>query len=196
MFMRSSRFHLLATAVLAAGIAAGQNSIDPHNTLHITLPEDSPVELRGADWGESNATAKGSAMLLDLHTSLIFRNSAQKRIRGVTLLVKAQEVTPGGKASVSVPSLNIAPGETFPIRIDLRLLRPLQAGTAPLVEVTLDGILYDDLSFYGPNFLNSKRSMTVWELEARRDRKYFKTVLASARAARLRQERVGRLYRQ
>jgi hypothetical protein len=32
--------------------------------------------------------------------------------------VLAQEVTPGGKASVAVPSLNVASGETFPVRVD------------------------------------------------------------------------------
>jgi hypothetical protein len=148
--------------------------------MHITLPEDSPVTVVSADWGESTATARGGAMLLDLHTSLSLRNSSNRRIRGVTLLVLAQEVTPGGKGSVSVPSLNISPGQNFPVRVDVQLLRPLQAGTGPLVEIHLDGVLFDDLSFYGPNKLNSRRSMTVWELEARRDRQHFKNVLASS----------------
>jgi hypothetical protein len=93
------------------------------------------------------------------------------------LLVQAQEVTPGGKGSVAVPSLDVRPGETFPIRIDLRLLRPLMAGGGPLAEVSLDGVLFEDLSFYGPDRLNSRRSMTTWELEARRDRRHFKSVL-------------------
>ena len=167
--------------VLLLGTAAwGQTQkLDPRSTMHITFPEDSPVTVVSADWGESNASARGGAMLLDLHTSLSLRNSGSRRIRGVTLLVSAQDVTPGGKASVSVPSLNAASGENFPIRIDLRLLRPLQAGSAPLVEIGLDGILFDDLSFFGPNRLNSRRSMTVWELEARRDRQYFRQVLES-----------------
>jgi hypothetical protein len=167
-------FLLLGTA------AWGQTQkLDPRSTMHITFPEDSPVTVVSADWGESNASARGGAMLLDLHTSLSLRNSGSRRIRGVTLLVSAQDVTPGGKASVSVPSLNAGPGENFPIRIDLRLLRPLQPGSGPLVEIGLDGILFDDLSFFGPNRLNSRRSMTVWELEARRDRKYFRQVLES-----------------
>ncbi len=41
----------------------------------------------------------------------------------------------------------------------------------------LDGILFDDLSFYGPDNLHSRRTMTVWELEARRDRQYFRKLL-------------------
>jgi hypothetical protein len=56
-------------------------------------------------------------------------------------------------------------------------MRP--AGTpGPLVQVNLDGVLFEDLNFYGPNRLNSKRTMTFWEMEARRDRAYFKRMLA------------------
>jgi hypothetical protein len=135
-------------------------------------------------------------MLLDLHTSLSLRNSGSRRIRGITLLVQAQEVTPGGKASVSVPSLNVGSGENFPVRIDLRLLRPLQNGSGPLVEISLDGVLFDDLSFYGPNRLNSRRSMTVWELEARRDRNHFRSVLATRGPEALRSEMLASLDRQ
>jgi hypothetical protein len=135
-------------------------------------------------------------MLLDLHTSLTLRNSSGRAIRGITLLVQAQDVTPGGKASVSVPSLNVASGENFPVRIDLRLLRPLQTGSGPLVEIGLDGVLFDDLSFYGPNRLNSRRSMTVWELEARRDRQHFKQVLEARGRDGLRAEMLASLDRQ
>src|SRR4051794_8866963 len=171
---------LLAGICIGGGASAQPSKLDPRSTMHITLPEDTPVTVLAADWGESSAMARGGAMLLDLHTSLSFRNSSNRRIRGITLLVMAQEVTPGGKASVSVPSLNVAPGDNFPVRIDLRLLRTLQTGNGPLVEIALDGVLFEDLSFYGPNRLNSRRSMTVWELEARRDRKYFKQVLERA----------------
>jgi hypothetical protein len=128
--------------------------------------------------------------------ALSLRNSSSRTIRGVTLLVTAQEVTPGGKASVAVPSLNVAPGQAFPVRIDLRLLRPLQAGGGPLVKVSLDGVLFEGFDFYGPNRLNSRRSMTVWEMEAERDRRYFKSVLASAGPEGLRREMVDSLVRQ
>ena len=112
------------------------------------------------------------------------------------MLVLAQEVTPGGKASVSVPSLNVPPGAIFPVRIDLRLLRPLQTGSGPLVSVDLDGVLFDDLTFYGPNRLNSRRSMTVWEMQARRDRAYFKAVLEARGPEALQQEVLTSLARQ
>lgn len=164
------------------------------SSVKVNFPNDSPVALVSADWGESRTEARGGALLLDLHTSLSLRNTGQARIRGVTLLVQAQEVTPGGKASVTVPSMDIGPGDTFPIRIDLRLLRPMFSG-GPLAEITLDGVLFDDLSFYGPNRLNSRRAMTVWEMEARRDRRYFKSILESRGLEGLQQEALATLAR-
>jgi hypothetical protein len=176
MSMRSSL--VVLSGIIAAALAWAQT--DTHGSFKIDFPKDSPVAFVGADWGQSRPQARGGAMILDLHTSLSLRNSSQRRIRGVTLMVLAQEVTPGGKASVSVPSLDIAPGETFPVRIDLRLLRPIQGGDNAVVQVTLDGVLFDDLSFFGPNRLESRRAMTVWELEAQRDRRHFKTILEQA----------------
>jgi hypothetical protein len=193
MFMRSKIAILFLTACAAW---AQSGHIDPQSTMDITFPEDSPVTVVSAHWGDSNASARGGAMLLDLHTSLSLRNSSQRRIRGITLLVKAQEVTPGGKASVSVPSLNVAPGDTFPIRIDLRLLRPLQNGNGSMVQVGLDGVLFEDLTFFGPNTLNSRRSMMVWELEARRDRQYFRQVLERAGGEGLREAMLSSLNQQ
>ena len=169
---------------------------DPHSSIQINLPTDSPVSLLKSDIGESRATPRGGAMVVDLHMSLSLRNSGSRNIRGVTLLVTTQEMTPGGKASVAVPSLNVAPGQNFPIRIDLRLLRPLQAGGGPLVKVSLDGVLFEGFNFYGPNRLNSRRAMTVWEMEAERDRRHFQSILSASGPEGLRQEIKDSLIRQ
>jgi hypothetical protein len=181
----SMRSKLVIAAWVAASVWAQNEAQRPASSLKVNFPKDSPVALVGADWGESQQSARGSALVLDLRTSLTLRNLAPRPIRGVTLLVVAQAMTPGGKASVSVPGLDVKPGETFPVRIDLRLLRP-SSTPGPLVEVELDGVLFDDLSFYGPNRLNSRRLMTVWELEARRDRQYYRQVLETAGAEALR----------
>jgi hypothetical protein len=173
--------------------AAGARAQAP--SRKIDFPVDSPVTAVSSDWSETRATPRGGAFLLDVHAVLSLRNSSQRRIRGVTLAVSAQEVTPGGKGSVSVPSLDIAPGEAFPLRIDLPLLCPLGAG-GPMVEVKLDGVLFDDLTFYGSDRLHSRRTMTVWELEARRDRKYFKTLLETAGGEGLQKEILGSIERQ
>ena len=98
---------------------------------------------------QSRTTARGAALVLDLHMTLTFRNTSANRIHGVTLRVVSQEVTLGGRGSVTIPSLNIGPGEAFPVRIDMQLVRPTQMAGGPLVEVDLDGVLYQDLSFYG-----------------------------------------------
>ena len=179
--------------ILAGAAAAGAQTL----TSRIDLPKDSPVTVVSSDWGQSRATPRGSAYLMDVHASLSLRNSSQKRIRSVTLAVLAQEVTPGGKGAVWKPSLDVAPGDAFPVRIDLSLLRPLGAGDgAPVVEVRLDGVLFDDLQFYGPDKLQSRRVMTVWELEARRDRSFFKALLDSKGRDALQKEMLSSLARQ
>jgi hypothetical protein len=173
---------------LASALLFPANFLPAAALPKIDLPPDSPVAVLSADYGESNETARGGAMLLDFHAALSLRNSSQRKIRGITLLVTAQDVTPGGKGSVTVSSLDIGPQETFPVRIDLRLLRPLQASSGVPVQIGLDGVLFDDLSFYGPDKLSSRRTLTLSEWEARRDRRYFKSVLAAGGPEKLRQE--------
>jgi len=188
----------VAGLILAGAIAlcGEETKLDPRTSIQINFPPDSPVLQLSTNVDESRATPRGGAVVVDLHMSLSLRNAGSRNIRGVTLLVTAQEVTPGGKASVAVPSLDVAPGQSFPVRIDLRLLRPLQAGGGPLVRVSLDGVLFDGFDFYGPNRLNSRRAMTVWEMEAQRDRQHFKSVLAAAGPEGLRREMLDSLARQ
>jgi len=195
---------LLASALLSAAAHAqtfgqqiGQQfGQQPSLSHRIDLPGDSPVTLVSDEWGGSAATVRGGAYQLDVHLALSLRNSGQRRIRGITLTVIAQEAAPGGKGSISIPSLDIGPGETFPVRGDLRLLRPIGAGSGPMVELTLDGILFDNLTFWGPNKLNSRRTMMVWELEARRDRQYFKTVLEQSGRDGLQKEMLDSMSRE
>lgn len=162
--------------------------------LRVDLPPDSPLFLVSTGASGSRVSSLGGALVVDVKASVDFRNTSNSHVRGVTLLVAADELTAGGKASVSVPSLNAAPGEVFSIPIDLRLLRPRAGMNAP-VRVTLDGVLFDTLAFYGPNKLNSRRTMTAWELEARRDRALFAQFLRESRES-LRRELVASLARQ
>lgn len=168
-----------AAIFAAVGLAclAQESGVDLRGGLKINLPKDSPLAVATLDLGPSKGTARGGAVMLDLHASLRLRNLTGKRVKGVTLLVLAQDVTAGGKGSVAVPALDVPPGEDFPVRIDLRMVRPVSNGAEPLVQVLLDGVLFDDLSFFGENRLNSRRQLTVWELEARRDRKHFQQLL-------------------
>ena len=127
----------------------------------------------------SHAMPRGGAYLIDLHASLSLRNSSQKHIRGVVLAVQAQEVTLAGtKATVSRPSLNVAPGDAFSVPIEQTLTRSLRAGEDnPSVEIQLDGVLFDDLSFYGPDKLHSQRTLTVWDRKRAGIGEYFKSLL-------------------
>lgn len=189
---------LLVCVVYLSGfpLAAQETVLDPSSSVKVDLPADSPLALISKSMGDSRATARGGAVVLDLHMGLTLRNSGFKHIRGVTLLVTAQEFAPGGKGSVARPSIDVGPGETFTLPVDIRLMRPLQQTPGALVHVQLDGVLFDDLTFFGPNKLNSQRALTFWEVEAQRDRAYFKQALQARGEAGLGDEMRKSLARQ
>jgi hypothetical protein len=169
-----------AILLLALGTlpVMGQETVlDPASSVKIDLPENSPLALISTNMGDSRASNRGGTIVLDLHMALTLRNAGARRVRGVTLLITAQEFAPGGKGSVARPCIDVPSGEQFTVPVDIRLVRPVQQAGGPLVRVQLDGVLFDDLSFFGPNRLNSQRAMTFWETEAQRDRAYFKHVL-------------------
>ncbi len=173
---------------------AQEQVLDPNNSVKFNLPADSPVSLLGMNFNESRATVRGGAVTLDLHMDVTLRNSAPRRVRGITMLVVGQESSAFGRASVA-RLVNVGSGESFPLRVDVRLMRPYPVA-GPLIQINLDGVLFDDLNFYGPNRLNSKRTMTFWEMEARRDRQFFKNVLAAKGEPGLYQEVLSSIARQ
>jgi hypothetical protein len=177
---KSLRRLALAAVVSASGAPAQEIPLDPQTAVQVNLRDDSPVTLLSAGMGESRATARGAGLVIDLHMLLTLRNSSPNRIHGVVLSVVSQEVAVGGRASVSLPSLNVGPGEAFPVPINVQLMRPTQAPANPLVRVELDGVLFQNLSFFGPDKLHSQRTLTAWDMEAQRDREHLKRVLAQA----------------
>ncbi|MGO9892878.1 MAG: hypothetical protein ACLPX8_01515 [Bryobacteraceae bacterium] len=200
--MSISNWKIAAKTVLpiAFGLAGALSSFAqdgplPAGSVNIDFPGDSPLALlKSAD--ESHASARGAALAIDLHLALTLRNIGPNRIRGLVLRVISQEAALGGKGSVSLTSLNIPTGESFPVHIDMQLMRPSQSAAGPLVEVTLDGVLFQNLAFYGPNRLGSQRALTAAEMEAGRDRQYFKGVLARGGPEALRREVLDSLTRQ
>lgn len=168
--------------------AFGQN--DNARWLDVEFPHDSPVLPVSFSLGPTTARVRGVSMALDLHASLLLRNTGTKPISGLTLRVEAQDLTPSGKGSVTVPSLDVQPGEVFPVRIDMELLRPFNVAKSDraIVQVALDCALFNDLSYYGPDKLSSRRALMVYELEARRDRRYLAKLMDSGRWAELREE--------
>src|SRR6202044_3436878 len=113
------------------------------------LPPDAPLNLISTTMGDSRATPRGGTIVLDLHMGLTLRNSGSRHIRGVTLLITAQEFAPGGKGSVARPSIDVSPGDNFTLPIDIRLVRPVRETAGPLVRVQLDGVLFDVLGSGG-----------------------------------------------
>jgi len=188
---------LLAFCFAAGSLLYAQEGpLDPYSSIKFDLPPNSPVSMLSANYGDSRATARGGALVLDLHISMTLRNQDPKRIRAITMLISAQESAPGGRASYAVPTLDVRPGDTFPIKIDVQLIRPIQSGTGPLVQISLDGVLFEGSLFFGPNKLNSRRTMTFWEMQNQRDREYLKQVLLQRGQAALQEEMLASLNRQ
>src|SRR5258707_3154335 len=183
-------------ALLGAASLFAQDSAISRDAVKINLPSNSPLTIRGVAMGDSRASARGGALALDLHMSLTLENTSGNRIHGVTLRVVTQEVVPGGKGSVTYPSLNVGAGDNLPVRIDIQLIRPTPVSNGPLVQVDLDGVLFQDLSFFGPDRLHSRRTLTACEMEARRDREHFKRVLAQNGKAGLQAEMLDSMVRQ
>jgi hypothetical protein len=187
MSMASRRQQLGLAALLPVLLCSTASASD--KWLEVRFASDSPVLLVSFSLGPTTARPLGMSMALDLHASLVLRNTGQKPISGLTLRVEAQDLTPSGKGSVTVPSLNVAPGEVFPVRVDMELLRPfiVAKSEGALVQVSLDCALFNDLSAYGPDTLGSRRALLVYELEARRDRRYLANLLQTQRLAQLRE---------
>src|ERR1700748_174658 len=126
-------------SVLLAGLTLATGVLHADDWLNVAFPRDSPLGVVSFSLGDSTASVRGISLALDLHTALTLRNLSGKPVRGLTLRVEAQDLTPSGRASVTVPSLNVMPGEIFPVRLDLELLRPFNTtkNGGALVEVTL-----------------------------------------------------------
>ena len=181
-------FSLSTSALAAADQDASANAVG--RWLSFDFPRDSPVLPVSFAMGSSTAKIRGASMLIDLHASVVLRNVGIKPLSGLTMRVEAQDLQTG-KGSVTVPSLTAQPGETFPVRIDMEILRPIATGriaTVSLVQVSLDCAIFSDLTAYGPDLLHSRHALLVYELEARRERQYLSALLHSQQWAKLRDE--------
>jgi hypothetical protein len=174
----NSKIRVTILGLLAAATLLAQDAPLSNSSVKINLPADSPVALLSISNDFSRTSVRGPALLLDLNLSLTLRNTSANRIHGVTLRVVSQEVALGGVGSVFQPGLNVGPGEVFPVHITTKLMRPAQMAGGPLLQVNLDGVLFQDFTFYGPDKLHSRRIMTASEMEAQRDRTALKQLLA------------------
>ena len=177
-FLRSGVTAGLA-AVLSLTALQGQYA-DPSRVVAVAVPDEVPLAVVSTEFADSEIRPRGGALVIGLDGQVRLRNTGAGRIRGITVAVSAAEAAFGGRAVVALSSLNVPPGEIFFLKLNLRLLRPLPAPAGAVVRATVDGVLYDNLTFAGPNRLDSERKMTVRELEARRDREHFRAILEAA----------------
>jgi len=180
-------------AALIAGATISSAADNPAGGwLAVEFPRDSPVLLVSSALGPSTPHIRGASLAMDIHASLLLRNTGAKPISGITLTVDAQGIMPSGRGSVTIPSLRLEPGDVFPVRLDLQLLRPFNAvrteADPAMVRVSLDCALFNDFSAYGPDKLGSRRTLMVYELEARRDRRYLAALIGSGRFTQIREE--------
>jgi hypothetical protein len=181
-----SKFGFLCGLLLCASSGWAE---DKGGWLDWQFPKDSPVLMRDHK-GFTNVTMRGPSIVVDLHETLILINVGKKPICGLTLRVEAQDITPWGKGSVIKPSLFVLPGEEFPVKVDMELLRPITAAKSEsaMVQVSLDCALFSDLKAYGPDKLNSRGTLMVYEMQARRDRQFLERLLETGRLPELRAE--------
>jgi hypothetical protein len=207
MYMRSKNLAGLAVAALLVSAAwpwsasaqqAGPRGpwADPSNAIRVSVAPDVPLSVASKDASQTRVQVQGSLMIIELRCDLTLRNESSQYLRGVTFAVLTDRHAAGGKATVAMPSLNIGPEATFPAKLNLRLIRPLPASADDVIEVDVDGVLLADLTFYGPDRFHSQRRMKVWEIEASRDRRYFKSVLASGGPQQLQSEIAASIDRQ
>ncbi len=194
--MDSKRTARWALAVVLGGLLASCTAFaadESGGLLEVEFPHDSPVlpvHFGLQEPGPTTASVRGASIVVNLHASLLLRNTGTKAISGLTLMVEAPDLTPSARGSVTVPSLHAKPGEVFPVRINMQLSRPISMGRGKgaMMQLSLDCALFSDLSAYGPDKLQSRRMLMVYELEARRDRRYLTNLLESGRLAELREE--------
>jgi hypothetical protein len=169
--------------------ALGVSAEEKGGWLDWQFPKDSPVLMRDHK-GFTNVTMRGPSMVVELHETLVLINVSKKPICGLTLRVEAQDITPWGKGSVIKPSLFVLPGEEFPVKVDMQLLRPIASSKteSAMVQVSLDCALFNDLQSYGPDKLKSRRALMVYEMQARRDRQFLTRLLDNGRLPELREE--------
>ena len=198
MSMTRSRAALFLATILLAGSAWGQTPAwqDPEQAIAFQMAPATGLRVANADLSQTRIYARGPAAVIDLRCRLTLENGGPKPVRAVTLAIQSQQTSAGGRASVAAPSLHAATGETFSVEVNLRLVRPVPTVAGPLVEVSVDGVLHADMTFAGPNRLESQRKLTLLEAEARRDRERLRAALEASGEDGLKQAALGILERQ
>lgn len=173
----SWRCAIVLAFALAAPAQISSPWANPADAVRFLAPAETAIELTDRDFSRTEISVRGPAAVVELRCRLTLTNRSSRTLRAVTLAVQSAPGMPGGKAVVVSPSLAAGPGEQVPVDVSLRLVRPLSSPGEPLAEIVVDGVLYSDLSFRGPDEAASRRRMTLLELEARQDRQRLSDTL-------------------
>ena len=94
----------IGIALVAANVSLAQDTpLDPHTSVAINFPPDSPVTLVSADMGESRASARGGAMVVDLHNMVLkLRNGAGDRVVSAPDFFREQGIEEGDELNLDV----------------------------------------------------------------------------------------------
>ncbi len=175
----SWRGAILLACALAAPAQISSPWANPADAVSFHAPAETAIELADQDFSRTEINVRGPAAVVELRCRLTLTNRSSRTLRAVTLAVHSAPGMPGGKAVVVSPSLAAGPGEQAAVDVNLRLVRPLPEAGRPVAEIVVDGVLYADLSFRGPDEMSSRRRMTLLELEARQDRRRLSQTLSA-----------------
>ena len=153
----------MAGVLLAAGIGRAQDTpLDPHSSIAIDLPPDSPVTLVSADMGESRASARGGAMVArPAHVAQAAEQQPAADPRRDDDRVGAGSRRRAAEAPGRAGSM-WGRAKCSRCRSTSGCCGRCSRRAGRWCRSASDGILFNDFSFYGPNRFDSKRTMMVW----------------------------------
>ena len=186
-------FCLLPTAycLLAFGQGPTGQSVDPRSFVRIQLPADSPLELVKVDYDGSRVTRSAREVHFDLSLVLTLRNRSPRPVEGLALSLGYGFRNPGTEGLNAASGIRLRPGETFDLPARMRgdvevppagsLARPVDLPSS--ARLSLDTVLFQDGSAFGPNRLGLLGPLRINQAEALRDRRYLEALAASGGSA-------------
>jgi hypothetical protein len=175
---------LLISTVYAQATArpAGSSA----SSVQVEFGNNSPILMQSLQF-EPSGNTPGMSAEMKLRAFLALRNVGPKTIAGLTLRLDIDDLAPAA-ASIEMPALDARSGDAFraPVNIDgaRSFTRPSNSG----LRISLDSVLFEDLSSYGPDTLHSLQALLRYEAENRRERQYLSSLLRAGQLADLREE--------
>lgn len=155
--------------------------------INVSLGNGSPVLLQSLEVTSSDSVPATSSPAR-INISLGLKNTGPRTIIGLTFRIDAPFLT-AGHASLSMPNLEVAKDGmvSVPFKLELSRFAP-QTHSDSALQISLDCVLFNDLSRYGPDTLHSHQSLGVFAAENRRERLYLQQLLRTGRVAEVREE--------